>query len=181
MNDTEWDSLSAIWIASDEQVDAAPLRKIVAAHRRRLIGVTVGELAMLAALAWLTYVVLRDGARPWEIVWAITLWGFAAIAVAFVWWNRRGTWQAMSDSVAEHVRLTRVRAESQRASLRFGVGLFFAEAIAVVAQLMWFDRLTMTTLLLLAASAALVAVCVIAGQRRIARDLRVVEEFERHS
>jgi hypothetical protein len=181
MNDAEWDSLSAIWTASEERVDAAPLRKIVAAHRRRLIAVSAGELATLAALAWLTYVVLRDGARAWEIVWAITLWGFAAIAGAFVWWNRRGTWQALSDSVAEHVRLTRVRAERQRTSLRFGIALFFAEAIAVVAQLMWFDRLTVKTFVLLAASAVIVAVCVIVGQRRIARDLRVVEEYERHS
>ena len=178
MNDAEWESLAAIWTASAEQVDAAPLRRIVAAHRRRLIAASLGELAMLVALAWLTYAVFRDGIAAWEVVWAITLWGFAAIACAFVWWNRRGTWSAMSDSVAGHVRLTRIRAQRQRASLRFGAGLFVAEAIAVVAQLMWFDRFTYKSALLLAASGAVVAVWVVVASRKIARELRVVDEYE---
>ena len=181
MNDAEWDSLSAMWTASAEQVDPAPLRRIVASHRRRLIAATLGELAMLVLLAWLTYVVFRDGMAPWEVVWAITFWSFAAIACAFVWWNRRGTWSAMSDSVAEHVRLTRVRAQRQRASLRFGVGLFVAEAIAVVAQLLWFDRFTAKSALLLAASGAVVALWVVFVSRKIARELRVVTDYERNS
>ena len=181
MNDAEWDSLSSIWTADARPVDAAPLRTIVASHRRRLIAATLAELALVVVLAWLTYAVFRDGIATWEIVWAITLWGFAAVAATFAWWNRRGTWSAMSDSVAEHVRLTRVRAQRQRTSLRFGVVLFITEAIAVVAQLVWFDRFTYKSAMLLAASALIGAACMILVSRKIARDLRVVSEFERHS
>lgn len=179
MNDAEWDSLSRVWTASAEPVDAAPLRKIVASHRRRLIAVSLSELALVVVLAWLTYAVFRDGIAPWEVVWAITLWSFVVIAAAFVWWNRRGTWTAIGDSVADHVRLTRIRAERQRTSLRFGAGLFVAEAIAVIAQLLWFDRFTSKSAMILAASALIGVACMIYISRKITRDLRVVREFER--
>ena len=181
MNETEWESLSAAWNASPGEVDAAPLREIVAAHRRRLIAGSLCEIAVIAALAWLTYVVLRDGAAAWELVWAVTLWAFAAVAVAFVWWNRRGTWRTMGASVAEHVRLTRVRAERQRSSIRFGVGLFVVEAAAVIAQLLWFDRLTGKALALLAVLGLIVFAWAVAVSRKVRRELRVIADYERYS
>ncbi|HEX2061246.1 MAG TPA: hypothetical protein VHK90_10930 [Thermoanaerobaculia bacterium] len=177
MNETEWDSLSALWTSTDVE----PLRAIVAKHRRRLLGTTVCEAATIGGFAWLTWIVLRDGVAVWELVWALTLWAFAAIAVAFAWWNRRGTWSALGDSVAEYVRLTKLRAERQRNSLRFSVALFFVEVVAIVAQLWWFERLTRNAVTLLVGSGAIVAAWIVLARRKIARDSRVAEDYERFS
>lgn len=174
MNETEWNSLAALWTSADVE----PLRNIVAKHRRRLITGSAGEATMLAAFAWLTWIVLRDGMAMWELVWATTLWAFAAIAVVFACWNRRGTWSALGDSVAEYVRLTKLRAERQRNSLRFGVALFVAEVIVIVAQLWWFERLTRNAVALLAGSAVIVVVWLVIVRRKSGRDLKVVAEYE---
>ena len=178
MNEIEWTALSEAWTSSHSGVDAAPLRKIVDAHRRRLLIEVAGESVLLAAFVWVTYIVLRTGVTPWKVVWAVTLWTFAAIAVAFVWRNRSGTWDAMGDSVAEFVRLTRQRAERQRRSLRFGVALFIAEVVVAVAQLAWFDRLTLLAVLLLAGSGGIALLWYAAVRRRIARDLEIAAEYD---
>jgi hypothetical protein len=179
MNETEWTSLSTLWTSSQEPVDAGVLHRVVRAHRRGLLAATAGELLLTIAFAWLSYAVLRDGIELWTIVWVTTLWIFMAVAIAFAWWNRRGTWRALGDSVAEYVRLTRVRAERQRRSILFGLALFAAEVLAVVAQLQWFDRLTPFALLLLGVAAILVAGWAVLMQRKIARDLAMAEEYER--
>jgi hypothetical protein len=177
MNETEWSSLSTLWASAQEPVDAGLLRKVVRAHRRGLVAVTVGEIVLAIAFAWLSYAVLRDGVEPWTLVWVATLWIFMAAAVAFAWWNRRGTWRALGDSVADYVRLTRVRAERQRRSMIFGVALYVAEVVAVVAQLQWFDRLTPFAIVLLGVASIIVAGWAAIARRKIARDLAMVEEY----
>lgn len=179
MNETEWSSLSTLWSSSQEPVDAGVLRRVVRAHRRGLLAATAGEIVLAIAFAWLSYAVLSDGVELWTIVWVATLWIFMTVAVAFAWWNRRGTWRALGDSVVEYVRLTRVRAERQRRSMIFGLALFAVEVVAVVAQLQWFDRLTPLAVVLLGGAAIIVAVWAVITQRKIARDLAMVEEYEK--
>lgn len=181
MNETEWNALGELWVSSLQPVDAGALKEVVASHRRRLVAAVAGEVALVVAFVWLTRMVLRDGIEAWELVWTVTLWTFMAAAVAFAWWNRHGTWRAFGDSVADYVHLTRVRAERQRRSLRFGVALFAAEVVAIVAQLQWFGRLTEMALLLLGASALIVVAWVIVARRKVQRDLAVVEEYERET
>ena len=121
----------------------------------------------------------RGDLAGWEAAWLATLWAFAAIAAGFAWWNRRGTWSPIGGGVAEYARLTRLRCRRQRRSIRFALALFAAEAAAVVALLAGFDRLTPLAGALLALSAAAVAAWCLATERRVARELAAVEEFER--
>ena len=178
MNENEWTSLSELWRSADDRVDAAPLRRTVATHRLMLVAVTAVEILFTLALAWLTYAVLRGGMTSWKVAWAISVWVFVAIAFSFVLWNRRGTWTADSESVAEYVRLTRLRAERQLRSLRFAVGLLVAESIVVLVQLIAFDRLTVTAMALLAASVAVIAAWIVLMRRKIRRDLSIASDFD---
>ena len=178
MNEKEWTSLSEVWRSADEGVDAAPLRRTVATHRLLLLIAAAAEILLLCALAWVTYAVMRRGITSWKVVWAISLWVFVVIAYSFVWWNRRGTWAAAGDSVAEYVRLTRLRAERQLRSLRFAVALLIAESVVVIAQLIVFDRLTASVMVFLGVCVAVVALWVVVMRRKIRRDLAIASDFD---
>lgn len=149
-DDREWDSLAALWQTSADAVGDAPVRKMVASYRRRVAVVAVGEAAIVAVFAWLSWRVLRDGIAAWEAVWAVTLWSFTAVAAAFAGWNRRGMWRAIGMSVDEYRRL---RAARRLRSARFACALFAAEVLVVAAELAWFDRFSAGAALILAASA----------------------------
>lgn len=179
VHESEWDAWGQVWRTADAPVDVAPLRRKIAAHRRLLIAAALGEALLVAGFLWLSARVARGGVEPWEAVWLATLWGFTLLALAFAWWNRRGTWRALGESVEEFVRLTRLRAERQRRSALFSAGLSAAEAVIVGAQLAWFGRLTLAAGLLLAALGVLAAAGCWAMQRKAARDLAAVEEYER--
>lgn len=149
-HDEDFAALSTLWLRSHEPLDDAPIRRMIAAHRTRLAAVAAGEAALVAAFAWLTWTMLGDGIGAWEAVWAITLWTFAVVAAGFAWWNRRGMWHAMGRSVEEY---RRARAERQVRSARFACILFISEVAVVSAELVWFDRFTVTAALILAAAA----------------------------
>lgn len=176
-NDRELQSLSEVWKSGETQ-SAEPLRRLVRAKRRTLALVVAGEVALVAAFFALSLYVVRDGVVPWEVVWLVSLWTFVAIAVGFAWWNRRGTWQPLGDSVAEYVRLSRLRCERQRTTVRLVLLLFVAETAAVVAQLAWFDRLTVLAVVLLAAGGTVVAGWSLYTHRRVERELRLIGEQE---
>lgn len=178
MNENEWTSLSEVWRSADGGVGTAPLRRTVATHRLFLIIATAAEILLLGALAWVTYAVMRPGITSWKVVWAVSLWVFVVIAYSFVWWNRRGTWVAHGDSVAEYVRLTKLRAERQLRSLRFAVALLIAESVVVIAQLIAFDRLTANAMVFLGVCVAVVALWVVLMRRKIRRDLAIASEFD---
>ena len=149
-HENDWESLASDWHARSEDVPAATVRRLIAAERRRTLAVIAGETAIVAGFAWLSWLAIRDGLAPWETVWLSTLWMFTAGAVPFAWWNRRGTWRAFVESVAEFERR---RDQQRRRTLRFACALFSAEAIVVMAELAWFDRLTARALLILLGSA----------------------------
>jgi len=180
----EWEDLAADWQTADEgPVDVAPLRRLLAAQRRRLVAVVLGEAALVLAFGWLSWLVVRDGVEAWEVVWLLTLWGFTVVAVGFALWNRRGTWRSLGESVEEYVRLARLRAQRARASLVFSCGLLAAEVLAVVAQLIWFGRAN-GPLGLVVGSLLVAAISVVAGgcwlaARRIRRELALLDELSR--
>ena len=177
MNELEWQDLTNVW-QSAAQDEPIALKKIVDANRRRLLLAAAGEIALVVVFALMSMLVSADGVALWELVWMATLWGFVLIAGGFAWWNRRGTWNPLGDSVAEYVRVSRLRCERQRRSIVFVIVLFLAEAIVVVAQLAWFARLTPLAAAILGASAIPVAAWCIVTKRRIERELRAIAAFE---
>jgi hypothetical protein len=177
MPEREWELYAAAWRAETAPVDPAPLRRLVAAQRRRLVAVVAGEAAVLAGCAALSWWVAADGVETWELVWLATLWGFAAIASAFAFWNRRGTWKSLGESVEDHVRLARLRATRAAQAFLFGCGLIVAETVAVLAQLAWWGRLTVAALLCLAAVGAGIAGVGWLAYRRYRRDAQVLAAY----
>lgn len=172
-NEREWELLSDLWRASAPQVEHASVRRLVADYRRRLVAVVCGEVLIICGFAWLSWAFVRDGAEIWETVWLTTLWSFAALALPFAWWNRRGTWNAMGKTVAEFQRQRAVR---RMRSLRFACGLFIAEAFVVVVQLAWFDRFTAVAAALLAAFAVAFAAWALWVMKRVVLEKRMAEE-----
>ena len=169
-NEEEWESISALWQTSHRDVAETSLRRLIAARRRGVVAATVGEIALLGAFLYWSLMVARDGVAVWEGVWLVTLWTFAAVATAFAWWNRRGTWSAMGRSVAEY---RRVSATKRLRSVRFGWVLFVAEIVVVTAELAWFDRFTVSAAMILAALALPLAVWSVWAKRRAARDIEL--------
>ncbi len=174
---TDWELLGQAWRATPENVDVTSLRDIVRSQRRKLMIVTAGEIAIVIAFAALSAFVVSDGIELWEAIWLITLWGFTTIACTFAIWNRRSTWTALGESVEEYVRITRLRAERRMRSVYFACGLFVAEAIAIVVQLLWFDRFTLLGALLLAASGSAIGVWCWVTRRDIARELGGLDDY----
>ena len=177
MNEIEWQDLTDVWQTAGRG-DEIPLQKIVRTNRRRMLMAAAGEIALAVLFLLMTITVAADGVAGWEAVWMATLWGFMLVAGAFAWWNRRGTWRPLGDSVTDYIRLSRLRCERQRRSVVFGIALFAAEAIVIVAQLVWFGRLTPPAASVLAASAVPIAAWCIVTLRRIERELRAIARFE---
>jgi hypothetical protein len=100
----------------------------------------------------------------WETVWLTTLWHFTAVAAPFAWWNRRGTWRSLVESVSEFERRRTAR---RRRTLRFGCALFVAEVLVVSIELVWLDRVSVPAVLLLGAMTVAVAVWALWMKRRI--------------
>jgi hypothetical protein len=179
--DRQWEEWSRAWAAEPAAgaggLDA--LRSRAGRQRRRQALVMASEVALMVALVAFSVGVVAAEPRPWHAIWLATLWGFAAVAMGFAWWNRRSTWRASGDSVEAYVRLARLRTERHLRSLRFAELLFAAEALVVVAQLLWFDRLVPWAILLLAvAGAGLLVWCRVARRRSLA-ELRRIAAFER--
>jgi len=179
----EWEEVAAAWRTVEEPVDLAPLRRLLAAQRRRLGAVVMIESALVLALAWLSWLVAHDGVEAWEATWLVTLWGFTIVTIAFAWWNRRGTWRSFGASVEDYVRLARLRARRARRALAFACGLLVAEVVAVVAQLVWFGH-TSGSRGLVIGSLLVAAIAVVAGwcwlaASRIRAELELLDELSR--
>ena len=171
----EWASISALWQTAHRDVAEASLRRLIAAQRRGVVAATVSEFALLGGFLYWSLMVTRDGVAVWEAVWLVTLWTFAAVAAAFAWWNRRGTWNAIGRSVAEYRRL---RATRHLRSVRFAWVLFVAEIIVVAAELAWFDRFTVSAAVILAAMALPLGVWSVWAKRRAAREIALADVSE---
>lgn len=164
INERDWDSLTRVWQSSRHEVSAARLSQLVAAERRRLAATVLGEILMIGAFIALSAFAIRDGLAAWETVWLTTLWLFTALAVPFAWWNRRGAWSAMVESVAEFERRRTAR---RSRTLRFAAVLFVTEVVVVSIELTWFDRFTTLAVALLVAMTIAFSVWGLWMKRRI--------------
>lgn len=163
INERDWDSLTRVWRSPGDEITAARLSRLIAAERRRLAATAIGELLILGAFVVLSWLALRDGLAAWETVWLTTLWLFTAVAVPFAWWNRRGAWSSMVESVAEFERRRTAR---RHRTLRFATGLFVTEVLVVLIELAWFDRVSVLAIVLLVAMTIAFAVWALWMQRR---------------
>ena len=162
-NGHDLDSLTRVWQSAGEEPPPTTLSRLIASERRRLAVTVVGELFVVAAFVALSWLALRDGVAAWEKVWLTTLWLFTAVAAPFAWWNRRGAWTSMVESVAEFERRRTAR---RRRTLCFGSALFVAEMVVVSAQLAWFDRFSQLSVVLLGLLTVAFALWVVWIKRR---------------
>jgi hypothetical protein len=163
-NDHEWNSLPQVWqSAVGAQPAPTTLSRLIASERRRLAIAVVGEVLVVAAFVAMSWLALRDGLVAWEKVWLTTLWLFTAVAAPFAWWNRRGAWTSMVESVAEFERRRTAR---RRRTLRFGVALFVTEILVVWIELAWFDRFGQFAVLTLGAMTVVFVLWVVWMKRR---------------
>jgi hypothetical protein len=175
------------WVAhqpSDAAMLRLDLRRLVERKRRRMALGLFGQLlcgaGLLAFSAWFA------STRPtleW-ILWAAVIWAGTFFAAGFAVWNTSGTWQALSQSNAAFLDLSRQRCLRELRALRIG-RWFLAVQLAIVAGwLSWdyaFHRLTMrpyffggvVTILLAAAYLEWFAY----RERRSLRDLGRLDEF----
>ena len=163
-NERDWDALTRTWQSSRDAVEARTVSRLVAAERRRLAATVLGELAIIGAFVTLSWLAIRGGLAAWETVWLTTLWLFTAVAAPFAWWNRRGAWSAMVESVMEFERRRTAR---RRRTLRFASVLFVTEVLAVSIELAWFDRFTGQAIVLLVAMTVAFAAWMLWMKRRI--------------
>ena len=171
-NEREWESLSNLWRDPGQEIGRAALRRLVASHRRRLVAVAAGEASIVAGFIWLSLLFVRDGLVAWEAVWLSTLWIFTAIAAPVSWWNRRGSWHSMTESVAE---FRRQRAMRWLRSLLFACWLFVAEVIVAAGELAWFGRFTSLAAGSLAALTVVFVAWALWMRKRIAAEVAQVE------
>jgi hypothetical protein len=170
-NDLDWEGWASAWRSGEVPVETEALRRRLAAQRRRLLAVALGEAVLVCGFGALSWLVARDGIAAWEAVWLGTVWAFTLVAVVFAVWNRRGTWRSLGESVEEYVRLARLRAQRGRLAAAFAGALVVAETIAVIVQLAWFGRLTPVVIAVLAGMGAAVAIGCAVVRRRLRREL----------
>ena len=163
-NERDWEALTSTWQSSRDAVEASTLSRIVAAERRRLAATVVSEFVTIGVFVAVSWLAIRDGLAAWETVWLTTIWLFTAVATPFAWWNRRGAWSSMVESVAEFERRRTVR---RRRTLRFASALFVAEVLAVSIELAWFDRFTALAVVLLVAMTIVFAVWILWMRRSL--------------
>ena len=163
-NDHEWESMTRVWQSTSEEPSPTTLSRLIATERRRLAATVVGEVFIVVAFITMSWLAFRDGLAAWEKVWLSTLWVFTAVAAPFAWWNRRGAWTSMVESVAEFERRRTAR---RRRTLRFGSALFVAEILVVSIQLAWFDRFSQVAVLALGVLTIVFVLWVLWMKRRV--------------
>lgn len=141
--DNEWHDLMADW-QSEEPV-SAPLsdearqriRRRVKRYGYRMILLTLFEVAgCVALLAWI-------GKGAMEQPRAVGNVGFAgtavlvAVALAFSFWNRRGTWAPATESTLTFVELSLERQRRKLAALRFGPWFLALELAFLIPWSVW--------------------------------------------
>jgi hypothetical protein len=133
IEDREWLAWSEDFRELAEPPGATALRRRVERHGRGLRWLFAGELALAAAFCVVPLVWIAVAPAPWKWAWAATLWSFAAVALAFATWNRRGTWEPAGESLASQLELDELRCRRGRRTLLFVPLLLLAEAAAIVA------------------------------------------------
>jgi hypothetical protein len=186
--DMELAAWRADWLAhqpSDTTMLAIDLRRLVDRKRRQMALSLFGHLLFgLALLAFSGWIVSRMPTLEW-ILWAAVIWITTFLAAGFSVWNTRGTWQALSQSNAAFLALSRERCLRQWRTNRVG-RWFLAVQLAIVGSWLSWDfavhRLTLGRYLIGGAVTILMAVAYLEWfayrERRIRRDLGRFDDFE---
>jgi hypothetical protein len=134
----EWQAWQEDFHAAAEPASASELRRHVIRHGSFQRAIFWGEIALVAATVVLPGWWLAVAPEPWKWAWAATMWAFAALAMAYGAWNRRGTWEPVDDSLAAQLDLTELRGRRRLRTLALVPLQFLAESAAVLGLFAWF-------------------------------------------
>jgi hypothetical protein len=175
------------WLAN-EASDAAMLRPdlqhLVERKRRRMRLTLAGQLlyaaVMLVFSAWFAS---RHPTLEW-ILWAVVLWVATFFAVGFTLWNKAGTWQALQQSNAAFLDLSRRRCQRELQAIHLGRWSLAVQLAIVAPWLSWdfaIHRLPLVSYLFgIAATIGIAAAFLTsfaARERRIVRELQHLNQF----
>ncbi len=131
--DSGWDDLASAWTA--DQPSAAlntHLGRRVQRHSLQMRFVTAMEVLTLVALAWFTAWILGGGAGWMRVLSLAAIWIIALFTMGFGLWNRRGSWQPATASLAGYLTLTARRARAKIRVARIVRWLAPVQATAVL-------------------------------------------------
>jgi len=128
------------WLAN-EVSDAAMLRpdlhRLVDLKRRRMALALFGELlfgaVMLTFSAWFAS---RRPTLEW-LLWAAVIWVGTFFAAGFKVWNKAGTWQALQQSNAAFLDLSRRRCLRELQAIHLGRWFLAVQSAIVASWLSW--------------------------------------------
>ncbi len=153
--------------------------------RRRMLLALLGQLlyaaAMLVFSAWFAS---RRPTLEW-ILWAAVIWAGTFFATAFTIWNKAGTWQALHQSNAAFLELSRRRCQREWSAIRLGRWFLAVQLAIVMGWLSWdcaIHRLPVRPYLFGIAVTIVLAAAYLtwfaSRERRILQDLKYLDQFE---
>lgn len=157
-----WDALQALWREQEpSQASALQLRQRVARQTRLMWLAAAIEGSLVLALVPFTWWYAGDAPSLGRIVLLASMWVINLGILAFSISNRRGSWQAESESVAACVELWSRRVRARVRAARF-VRMAVLVQAAIVVLLVWFDAGPAVSLARLRSAATLAMVIVVA-------------------
>ena len=175
------------WLApqvSDDAMLRLDLRHLVERKRRNMALALIGQLlAGVALLAFSAWFASKRPTLEW-VLWAAVIWLGTFFGAGFTLWNSSGTWQALSQSNAAFLDLSRQRCMREQRAIRLG-RWFLAVQLALVTGWLSLDfamhRLPLRPYFFGGAITILLAAAYLEWfafrDRRIRRDLARLEQF----
>ena len=132
--DGDWDRLAVQWAAEPEPSPPVPtdLNQWVARRGRGLRVRAALDYAVSGSLLAFSILWFVTHPTPTFLAWAVGLWAFTLVALAFGVWNRRGLWAPPEETPTAYVRLSRERTRRYRLRVRFAWVLLIAEIVFLV-------------------------------------------------
>ncbi len=142
--DPEWRDLMEDWQAEEPASPPAlsaavrsRIRRKAKRHGYGLIALAAGEvLGCLATLAFF-FREVSDDPSPVQIVGFAGTVFFFAVALVFVFWNRRGTWWTATETTRDFVEISYLRCQRKLRTLRFCPWLLAAELLFLIPWAVW--------------------------------------------
>lgn len=157
-----WEAMQALWREqAPSEASASQVRQRVSRQTRLMWLTAAIEGSLVLALVPFTWWYAGDAPSLGRIALLVSMWiinlGFLAFSII----NRRGSWQAESESVAAWVELWSRRVRARVRAARF-VRLAVMVQAALVVLLVWFDADPAVSLARLRSAATLAMVIVVA-------------------
>lgn len=144
--DPEWNDLMDAWQSENAEEASPPplseevrrrIRRKVKLHGIGLILLAISEVAVSAgALAWMLPKIL-ERQHPVDLVGFAGVSLLFAVSLAFVFWNRRGTWWPAAESTRTFLDLSIERCRRKLLTLRYCPGFLAVEVVFIAIWGTW--------------------------------------------